>query len=100
MNDELLNVLIEAESLLTMQLDDAHLNGYIEHIHRWQKRVESVVLFVQPNMSEMEKGAIGQLAQYSELLVQRLTVFRKEMQAAQQRMIKRHAAVTAYSDAV
>lgn len=92
-----LNWLIEAESLISVELNAENLDNFAAQVINWQQSVQSQL----PSQlsADSERKAAMQLQVYSEQLVTKLTTFRSVLQSEQQQLIKQNIARTAYNNA-
>lgn len=99
MHLDLLNRIIEAQSLLSIELTTDSIENYTHDIDQWKNRVSDMLLIMGESKNNEERQALKQLDAYSSALIERLSVFLRQLHNEQQQFVKQNIALSAYSKA-
>ena len=96
---DLLNRLIEAQELTSVELTGDSIESHVDAVNQWRDKVLTTNALLDASITHEEKLAVMELETYSSLLIERLNVFLKQLQIEQQQLIKQNLAISAYNKA-
>lgn len=96
---DLLNRLIEAHKLSSDELTAEKIETYVDAVNQWREQVLDTTAKLDKPLTHEEILAVNQIELYSTELIERLSLFLKQLQAEQQQLVKQKQVRSAYNKA-